>query len=129
MFVIIAELLVGLLIHEIIDFALVIEVDLEDPAVTLGLVVDKGGVTLDILVVGGDSASHWCVNISGGLDRLDAADAITLEELGADLSDVQVHDISELTLGEVGDADLGLLYMWVRVTQSYDSLFLPGSRC
>lgn len=109
MFVLVAVLLVLLLVHELIDLAGVLDPHLEDPAVSLGLVVHDGGVCLHVLVVGGDGAGDGCVHIGGGLHALNAADAVSLEKLSADLSDVQMHDVAKLTLGEVGDTNLGLL--------------------
>lgn len=109
MLVLIAILLVGLLVHELVDVGLVLNLDLDDPAVLLGFVVDEGGVGLHVLVVGSDHAGDWGVHISCSLDRLDTADAVSLHESCADLSQVEVHDVTELALSEVGDANLGLL--------------------
>ena len=107
--VLFAVLLVGLIVHELLEVAGVLHVDLEHPAVALGFVVDERGVALDVLVVGGDLAGDGRVDVSGRLHGLDAADAVALQEGGAHLGDVEVHDVAELALGEVGDADLGLL--------------------
>ncbi|TNV76307.1 hypothetical protein FGO68_gene391 [Halteria grandinella] len=114
-FVIVAVLLVLLLVHELINLTGVFDPHLEDPAVSLGLVVHDGGVCLHVLVVGGDGSGDGCIHIGGGLYALNAADTVSLEELSADLSDIQVHDVAKLTLGEVGNAYLGLLGVGVEL--------------
>ena len=50
-----------------------------------------------------------CVDISGSLYRLDTADTVSLGKASANLGNLQVHDITKLTLGEVCDSDLCLL--------------------
>ena len=100
---------VCLLVHELFDILGVLDADLEDPTVILGLGVDDGGITLDVLVVGKDLTGHGGIDIGGGLHRLNTADTVSLGEAGADLSDLQVNNISELTLGKVSDANLSLL--------------------
>lgn len=100
---------VGLLVHELLNILGILDADLKDPTVFLGFGIDDGGVALDVLVVGKDFTGHGGVNISGGLHRLNTADTISLGEAGADLSNLQVNNISELTLSEVSDTNLGLL--------------------
>lgn len=100
---------VGLLIHELFDILGVLDANLEDPTVLLGLGVDDGGITLDVLVVSKDLTGHGGIDIGGGLHRLNTADTVSLGEAGADLSDLQVNNISKLTLGKVSDANLSLL--------------------
>jgi hypothetical protein len=100
---------VCLLVHELFDILGVLDADLEDPTVILGLGVDDGGITLDVLVVGKDLTGHGGIDIGGGLHRLNTADTVSLGEAGADLSDLQVNNISKLTLGKVCDANLSLL--------------------
>ena len=100
---------ISLSVHELLDVLGILDEDLEDPAVILGLSIDNRGIALDVLVVLKDLACHWCIDIGGSLDRLDTADTISLGKASANLSDLQVHDVAKLTLGEVCDADLGLL--------------------
>jgi len=108
-FVFFAELGVGLLVHETVEVGGRLNLDLEDPAIGLSLVVDDSGIGLDVLVVGSDHASHRGVDISRSLHRLNTTNAVTLAELSANLSNIHVDDISKLTLGMVGDPNLGLL--------------------
>ena len=109
MLVLLDILSISLSVHELLDILGILDEDLEDPAVILGLGIDNGGIALDVLVVLKDLAGHWCVDIGGSLDRLDAADTVSLSKAGANLGNLQVHDVAKLTLGEVCDADLGLL--------------------
>lgn len=108
-FVFFAELGVGLLVHETVEVGGRLNLDLEDPAIGLSLVVDDSGIGLDVLVVGSDHSGHGGINVSSCLHRLDSADTVSLVELGAYLSDIQMDDISKLSLGEVGNTNLGLL--------------------
>jgi hypothetical protein len=96
-------------IHELVDILGILDKDLENPAVILGLSIDNGGVALDVLVVLKDLAGHRGVDIGGSLHRLDTADAVSLGKAGANLGDLQVHDVTKLTLSEVSNADLCLL--------------------
>ena len=102
-------------IHELVDVLGVLNKDLENPAVILGLGIYNGGIGLDVLVVLKDLAGHRGVDIGGSLHRLDTAYAVSLGKAGANLGDLQVHDVTELTLGEVCNADLGLLQAHTRV--------------
>ena len=107
--VLLDKLGIGLLVHELLDVLGVLDADLEDPAIILGLAVDQGGVALNVLVVGDNFSGHGGVDVGGSLHRLNATDAVSLEEAGADLSDLQVNYVAELALSEVCDANLGLL--------------------
>lgn len=109
MFVFLAVLLVLSLVHELFDLLLVFNEDLDDPSVSLSFSVNKTGVSLDILVVSDDLASDWGIDVSGSLNTFNTADTVSLVELSANISDVQVDDVTELTLSEVGNTDLGFL--------------------
>ena len=109
MFVFLAELDVLLLVHECLEVVLASHGDLEQPAVLLGLVIDECGLSLNVLVVCDDLAGDWGVDIGRGLDGLNADDSVALLEDSADLRDVEVDNVSELALSEVGDTDLGFL--------------------
>lgn len=118
MFVFLAVLLVLSLVHELFDLLLVFNEDLDDPSVSLSFSVNKTGVSLDILVVSDDLASDWGIDVSGSLNTFNTADTVSLVELSANISDVQVDDVTELTLSEVGNTDLGFLkYEKVRVEE------------
>ena len=81
-------------VHKFIDVLGILDEDLEDPAVILGLGIDNGGIGLDVLVVLNDLAGHWCVDVGGSLDRLDTADTVSLDKAGANLGDLQVHYVT-----------------------------------
>ena len=100
---------IGLLVHKLLNVLGILDADLEDPTVLLGLGVDDGGIALDVLVVGKDLTGHGGVDIGGSLNRLNTADTVSLGETCADLSDLQVNNISELALGKVSNTNLGLL--------------------
>ena len=109
MFVFFAVLGVGLLVHKAVEVGGRVYDHLEDPTVRLSLVVDDSGVAFDVLVVGSDHACHWSVHVGSCLHGLNAANSVSLVELSTDISNIQMDNISKLTLSEVSDADLGLL--------------------
>ena len=94
MLVLLDILSICLSVHEFIDVLGILDEDLEDPAVILGLGIDNRGIALDVLVVLNDLAGHWCVDIGGSLDRLDTADTVSLDKAGANLGDLQVHYVT-----------------------------------
>ena len=121
--VLFAELFVGLFVHKIVEVGGVLDANLKDPAVFLGLVVNQGGVAFHILVVGGDFSCYWGVDVCCGLDTLDADDSVSLGEACSYICKIQMNDISELSLGEVSNANLCFL-------ETYDVKdILPWSRC
>ena len=128
MLVLIAVLGIGLLVHQLFELRGVLETDLEDPAVLLSLVVDEGGISLHVLVVSGNLSSNGGVDVGGSLDRLNTADTITLNEAGANLSDIQVDNVTELTLGVVCDADLCLLYNKGLRIFLFNRVFISGNK-
>ncbi len=67
MLVLLAILGVGFLVHELIKIFGVFHVDLENPSIALSFVVNYGRIALNILVVSGNLASYWGVNISSSL--------------------------------------------------------------
>ena len=123
-----SELLVGLLVHELLEIgnALLGELDLGDPTaagrVVLGDLVDRGGALLEGDVVGNDLAADGSVDVGSRLDGLDGAEGITGLDLLALLGELDEDDVAE-GLGGVGaDADVtGLL-----VVGELDPLVLAG---
>ena len=73
------------------------------------LLLANWSIALDFLVVQKDLAGDWGVDIGCSVHRVDTADAVSLVKAGGNLGDLQVHNVTELTLGEVCDSDLGLL--------------------
>ena len=88
MLVLFTELRVGFLVHQAVEVLGILNVNLEDPAVLLSLVVDKSGVSLNILVVSCDLSGNWGVDICRSLHRLNAADTVSLDETGTDISNI-----------------------------------------
>ncbi len=62
-FVLLAVLSVGLLVHQLLDVLGVLHAHLEHPSVLFSLVVDDGRIALDILVVCCDLSCDWGVHV------------------------------------------------------------------
>lgn len=123
-----SELLVGLLVHELLEIgnALVGNLDLGDPAaagrVVLGNLVDGGRAFLEGQVASNDLAADGGVDVGGRLDGLDGAKGIASVDLLALLGELDEDDVAE-GLGSVGaNADVTSLL----VVGELDPLVLAG---
>src|SRR5690606_17482395 len=67
--------------------------------------VDGFGLGVEVLVDGDHLSGHRGVDVRGGLHRFDHRDLFTLGDAAADRRQFDEHDVAELILGEVGDAD------------------------
>lgn len=100
-------LFVGSLIKQGIELSSISDLNLSDPALTLGALVDglslilKDAVTLDNL------ASNGGEDIGGRLDGLDSADGLAGDDLEVGLGKLYVNDITQGVGGVFGDTDLG----------------------
>jgi hypothetical protein len=78
----IAESLVGVNIHELINLVGVRELDLDHPASALGILVDETGLVSKFLVDLGNDTSDRGVDVVSGLDRLDSSEGAALGNVG-----------------------------------------------
>ena len=99
-----AMLLVGNLVHEIVDLAGVGHLDLHEPRVLLRRRVDQLGCVLERLVDLEYRPRDRGVHVRGGLDGLDASEGIPRVELVADGRQIHEDDVPEGALGVIGDA-------------------------
>lgn len=76
--VLIAELLVSLDIHVLIELLGLVEGDLDHPAITFSCFIDKLNVVSELLVDLCDGATDGKVDIVGRLNGLDRAERLTL---------------------------------------------------
>lgn len=115
------ESLVLLSVHEGLDLldALLVDLDLCDPAAAVGVVlgdlVDGAGLLLEAGVDLGDLAGDGGVDVGGALDGLDGADGIALGDGGALLGELDVDDVAQLLGGVLGNADDARLLVGVEV--------------
>lgn len=93
---------------EVLD-ALLVDLDLGDPAAAVGVVlgdlVDGAGLLLECEVDGGDGAGDGGVDVGGALDGLDGADGVARAHLFAFRGELNVHDVAELLGGVLRDPD------------------------
>lgn len=106
------EGLVGLGVHELISLvsALLVELDANDPAAAVGVVlrdlVDGGGLLLKDGVGAGNLALDGGVDVGGTLDRLDGADGVALvDPVTSGLGELDVDNVTELLSSVLGDAN------------------------
>ena len=78
----------------------------DDHPAAVGILVDGFRLVLERRVHLDDFAGHRRVELGHGLHRLDRAERLPLLQLRADLRQLDVHDVAELLLRVVGDADL-----------------------
>lgn len=104
--------LVGLGVHELVSLAgaLLVELDANDPAAAVGVVlgdlVDGGGLLLKDNVGAGNLALDGGVDVRGALDRLDGADGVALvNPVTSGLGKLDVDDVTELLSSVLGDAN------------------------
>src|SRR5579863_5612004 len=81
--------------------------ELEHPALAVGVRVDEGGFLVEALVDRGDLAADRAEQLGHGLDRFDRTEHVVRGELGSDARQLDIDDVSELALGEIRDPDLG----------------------
>lgn len=105
------EGLVLLGIHESLELldALLVDLDLGDPATAVGVVlgdlVDGTGLLLEAEVDLGNLAGDGGVDVGGALDGLDGADGVALGDLCALLGELDVNDVAQLLGRVLGNAD------------------------
>lgn len=89
--------------------ALLVDLDLGDPAAAVGVVlghlVDGAGLLLEGEVDAGDLAGDGGVDVGGALDRLHGADGVARADLLALLRQLHVHDVAQLLGRVLRDAD------------------------
>ena len=67
--------------------------------------VHERGLLVEAIVHRDDLAAHRRVELRHGLHRFDGAEHVVLRERRADLRQLDEHDVAELALRVVGDAD------------------------
>mmetsp|Transcript_12883 Transcript_12883/g.45717 ORF Transcript_12883/g.45717 Transcript_12883/m.45717 type:complete len:205 (-) Transcript_12883:31-645(-) len=98
-------LLVRRRVHELLELRGLGDLDLDEPAVLERGRVDEARRVAECLVHLGDGARDGRVDVGGGLDRLDGAKRLALDDLVADVGEVDEDDVAEFAGRERGDAD------------------------
>src|SRR2546428_3632263 len=102
------QLLVRRLIQKVVR-RIAGELELQDPAFTVGIRVDQLRLGGKLFVDLGDPSGHRRVEVAGRLDRLDDAKSLSRPELAPGARQLEEHDIAELRLGVIRDPDRGVL--------------------
>ncbi len=92
--------------EELLGLALILEAEADHPAVAVRIGVHESGLLVEALVDGDDFAAQGGEELRDGLHRLDRAEDVHAPEGVADLRQLDVHDVAELSLRVVGDPDL-----------------------
>ena len=108
-FVFLAESFVFSLIHKLIEFLLRWHLHLQDPSVFLSRIVYQCGVDFNIFIVGGDLPLDRRVDVCCSLNALNATNTIAFGEDSSNICEVQVDNVSQFALSELGNADLCFL--------------------
>lgn len=104
-----AVILVRASIHQIVEFTLIVHLNLDEPGIALGVRVDHTGLITENSVDLRDGSGNGCINVRRGLDGFDRAEGIALLELIPDLGQVHENDVTKGGLSEVSDANGGNL--------------------
>src|SRR5215510_3573391 len=110
-------------IEQIGQFRWIRRLDLEHPAVSVGLGVHQLGRTVERVIAGRYRAAHGRVDVAHALRRLKLAAWIARADLRADLGQRHEDDVSELFLGVIGDSDTDAA---VDILAGADPLVLGG---
>lgn len=102
-------LLVGSFVEEGIELSNISDLDLGDPTLTLGALVDGLSLVLEDAVAGNDLTGDGGKDIGSRLDRLNGSDGLTGRDIEALLGKLDVDDITQRVGGVVSDTDLGYM--------------------
>src|SRR5260370_24383853 len=96
-------LLVRVLVHEVFG-QLARNLQLEDPAIAVGVGVDQLGHARQLVVDAGHAPRDRGVKVAGGLHRLHDPETLARLELATRAGQFEKNNIPKLRLREVGDA-------------------------
>ena len=94
-----------MLAEEAVELGCVGQLDHEQPAVTVRILVDLLRRVAKPLVHLDDGARHGRIDLRHRLRRLDLAAARRREHVESDVGQLHVHDVTECVLRVVGDPD------------------------
>lgn len=100
-------LLVGSLIQQSIQLGGVRDLDLSNPALTLGALVDGLCLVLQNRVTADNLASNWGQHVGSRLDGLDGTDGLASTNLEVGLGELDEDNVTQRVGSVVGDTDLG----------------------
>ena len=118
-------LLVGLSIKQVVKLCGVCDLDLSNPGITLGALVDELGIVLQDCVTLDHRAGDRTVDVGSRLDRLHSSNGFAGGDLGVDLRKLNEHNVSQGLGGVLCDSDLGYSFI-VSITCA---LRLDCARC
>ena len=96
-------------VHQRLGLRGVRQLDLDQPALAVGVLVDRLGLVAERLVDGDDLARQRRDHVGDRLDRLDLGVGLVLGHLRADLGRLEEHDLAERVLGVPGDPERRLI--------------------
>src|SRR2546430_596893 len=99
-------LLVLLAPQELVELFRTLDPEPNHPALAVGVAVHEGRVTFQRRVDLGDRAGEGGKELRDGLHRFDRPEHVHARQRRPDLGEVDVHDVAQLALGIIGDADL-----------------------
>lgn len=98
-----AVLFVFAFVHESIDLARVLHLDLDEPAFVFCGRVDEFGIDLESLVDFDDCSGYRSVNIRGGLDRFHTSEGVTRVKFVSNRGQFYKDNVTKSSLGEIGN--------------------------
>jgi hypothetical protein len=99
--------LVGSLIKKGIELSNISDLDLSNPTIFLGALVDSLSLVFEDIVTSNDLTGDRREDIGSRLDGLDSTDGLTGSNLETFLGKLDVDDITQGVGSVVGDTDLG----------------------
>src|SRR2546426_377873 len=100
------ELLVLVRVHEVLELRLVLHLDLHEPALVVGVLVDDRGVVLELGVDGRHRPGERREQLRHGAHGLELAERLALLDLVPYVGQLDGDDLAELGLAVLGDAQL-----------------------
>ena len=97
--------LVGGFIHEGFQFTFIGDSHLDEPTIIFGTSVDQGGFVSQSIVNFRYSSGDGGVDIRSSLDGFDTAKGFSLLEFILKLGKVNKDNVTQSSLGKVGDSD------------------------
>src|SRR5215211_2351767 len=99
------EGLVLVLTHQVLELGRVGDLQLEEPAGVLGVLVDGAGLPFELAVDGDHLATHGRIYFARGLHGFDDGGLLALAEAFSDRGKLDIDDVAELRLRIIADAD------------------------
>src|SRR5206468_2687306 len=100
------ELLVLVRVHQVLELRLVLDLDLDQPALVVGVLVDDRGVVLEFGIDGGHRPGQRREQLRYRAYGLELTERLALLHLVTHVGELDGDDLAELGLAVFGDAEL-----------------------